>query len=359
MKPIIIQIWKVCWQLMLCLAAVSAITVSVLLFITYQDHIDSYYIDKELSEAVCSHRYYNRNESRIYNRDTQCYTLKGIQWVAKATEKDSLTVFCRDGERGYFNVNTGEPVITEQYRRAWVFSEGLAAVMQNGKIGFINSRNEIVLPFKYDYAYRDGMPTDYVFHDGYCTMTNANGECGLIDETGEWVINAQYDHIGPSHDGKYRIVKDGDHYGLLNEKLEFIFPVEYDRIEYSDEKGLFLSKGGYKWQADYDGTILKPFVYDSAKPVNFASGYEDKDSYGDEDQVSELKFTLTNQYMTYTIDGKCGIVRKDNGKVIIPALFRQINMVSPTLFEVREEEDGKWMLIDIHGKIIENGRQVS
>lgn len=122
---------------------------------------------------------------------------------------------------------------------------------------------------------------------------------------------------------------------------------------------MFLSKGGYKWQANYDGTVLKLFVYDSAKPVNFASGYEDKDSYGDEDQVSELKFTLSNQYMTYTIDGKCGIVRKDNGKVIIPALFRQINMVSPTLFEVREEEDGKWMLIDIHGKVIENGQQES
>lgn len=76
MKPIIIQIWKVCWRLMLCLTAISAITVSVLLFITYQDHIDSYYIDKELSEAVCSHRYYNRNESRIYNRDKKMLYLE-------------------------------------------------------------------------------------------------------------------------------------------------------------------------------------------------------------------------------------------------------------------------------------------
>lgn len=359
MKPIIKRFWKFGWRLTLCLTAVSVITVAVLLCIAYREHIDKHYLDKELSEAVCSYRYYNRNELRIYNRDTKCYTLKGVQWVANAPRKDILTVFCRNGKRGFLDVNTGEPVIAEQYRRAWVFSEGLAAVMRNGKIGFINSRNEIVLPFKYDYAYRNGMPIDYLFRNGYCTMTNANGACGLIDKTGKWVINAQYDCIWPPHEGKYRIVKDGDKYGLLNEKLEFIFPIEYDYIEYSDEKGLFLSKDGYKWQADYDGTVLEPFVYDYTNHVNYASGYESymaKDHYGDENQVTELIYTLSKQYMTYTINGKCGIVRKDNGKVIIPALYRQVNMVSPTLFEAQDDEDGKWLFIDIHGKIIENNR---
>lgn len=32
-----------------------------------------------------------------------------------------------------------------------MFSDGLAAVKKDGKIGFINKKNEIVIPFMYDY----------------------------------------------------------------------------------------------------------------------------------------------------------------------------------------------------------------
>lgn len=356
MKTIIKKIWGVGWRVLLCLAAIAIITATVLLCNAYHKHLDRFDVDKVLSGSVISHYFYNRDEIRIYNHDAGRYTLKGVQWVVNASGKDSLTVFCRNNKRGFLNVNTGEAVIKEQYYRAWVFSEGVAAVMKNGKIGFINSRNETVLPFKYDYAYRNGMPIDYLFHCGYCTMTNANGACGLIDKTGQWVIDAKYDCIWPPHEGKYRIVKDGDKYGLLNEKLEFIFPIEYDYIEYSGEKGVLLSKDGYKWQADYDGTVLNPFVYDYTTYVNFASGnenYTTKDSYGEESRGTDLTYTLSD-YLIYAIDSKVGIVRKDNGKVIIPALYRQINMVSPTMFEVQDDKDGQWKFIDIHGKEIEN-----
>lgn len=354
MRNTIKKIWKICWRLMLCLVAVAVIVMAFLLCVAYKKYRDSYNTDKQLSEVVFSLRFYNRDELCIYNQATGKYTLKGVQWVADVPLKDSLAVFCRNGKRGFLSVNTGEAVISEQYHRAWNFSEGVAAVMRDGKIGFINSRNETVLPFGYDYAYRNGMPIDYLFRCGYCTMTNAKGACGLIDKTGKWVVDAQYDCIWPPHDGKYRIVKDGDKYGLLNERLEFIFPIEYDYIEYSDEKGVFLSKGGYKWQADYDGSILESFVCDDTSYVNYVSGYDNyaaKDSYCDERKAAELTYTLSD-YLTYTVNCKCGIVRKDNGKVVIPALYNRINMVSPTLFEAQDCKDGKWILIDVHGKVV-------
>lgn len=357
MKTIINRIWEIGWRLLLCLSSIALIIIAILASASYYEHRNRYYTDKHLSENIASHYFYNREEEQIYNYTTGRYTLNEVQWVVDAPAKDSLTVFCRKGKRGYLNVNTGEPVIAEQYRRAWIFSEGVAAVMKNGKIGFINSRNEIVLPFEYDYADRNGMAIDYLFRSGYCTMTNANGACGLIDKTGRWVIEAQYDCIWPPHEGMYRIVKDGDKYGLLNDKLEFIFPLEYDYIEYSDEKGVCLNKDGYKWQADYDGTIIKPFICDEIDYINYPSGYNNtlQNSYDDEEPGNEQLYTLSN-YLIYRIYNKCGIVQKSNGKVIIPALYKQIDMVSPTLFKAQNGKSKEWIFIDIHGKIVENKR---
>lgn len=43
-----------------------------------------------------------------------------------------------------------EVVIDGQYKRAWHFSEGLAAVVaDNGKVGFVNYDNEMVIPAIY------------------------------------------------------------------------------------------------------------------------------------------------------------------------------------------------------------------
>ena len=83
-------------------------------------------------------------------KKTGKYTTPRLDWVADAPERDTLTVFSRKGKRGFLNVNDGRIVIEAQYDKAWVFSEGLAAVVKDKKIGFVNARNEVVLPFRYD-----------------------------------------------------------------------------------------------------------------------------------------------------------------------------------------------------------------
>lgn len=48
---------------------------------------------------------------------------------------------------------TFEEVIAPQYEDAQTFSENLAAVKKDGKWGYINDRNEVVIPFQYAYAW--------------------------------------------------------------------------------------------------------------------------------------------------------------------------------------------------------------
>ena len=107
------------------------------------DRSDSYY-----SHLVAIKE--NDGNISIKNTETGEVTAEKIKfdWTS-ASPNDSLGVFCSDGKRGYYNSYTGKIVVEAQYRRAWVFSEGLAAVQKNGHIGFINRKGEVVIPFRY------------------------------------------------------------------------------------------------------------------------------------------------------------------------------------------------------------------
>ena len=82
----------------------------------------------------------------IKNATTGKVTIKDIKldWTAPS-RNDSLAVFCSENKRGYYNMYTGEIAIPAQYRRAWVFSEGMAAVQKNGNVGFINRKGDTAL----------------------------------------------------------------------------------------------------------------------------------------------------------------------------------------------------------------------
>ena len=342
MKTKMKSILKFCWRFMVCLLAIGFTFTGIMLGVAYYMHVNDSYVDTRLSKHVQVRKFYNRSEYGIYNDSLDKFMLKGVEWVAEAPENDSLTVFCKKGKRGFLNVNTGEIVIEPQYRRAWIFSEGVAAVMKNGKIGFINRQNETVIPFQYDYADRDGMAIDYLFRSGYCVMTDKRGACGIIDPVGNWVMEAKYDCIWTPHKGKYRIVKDGDLYGLLDGSLSFIFPIEYDYIEYEAEGGVFLKKDGYKWHADYDGTVLCPFLCDGTDYLSYPGECNEEGTYVD----------IMSPYMTYSLYPYHGVIRKDNGKVIIPAVYSNVRMLSATMFEAQLAMDDEWVLIDVTGKVL-------
>lgn len=306
-------------------------------------HSRYYYYEKQLSKSVETH-YFRDCMTRVYNIKTGRYTTPRLDWVSDTPDRDSLTVFCRKDRRGFLDVNDGTIVIEAQYDKAWVFSEGVAAVVKDSRIGFINARNEVVIPFRYYYSARNGRAIDYVFRDGYCTMTDERGACGVIDRDGNWVIEPQYDCIWTPHGDGYRVVKDGDKYGLLGPDLQFVYPVEYDCIDFSaGDAGVLLSLGGRKWQVDFDGTVTRPFVVDYTEWL-YVPG-----SYNEEACSSRL-----SDYVLYSIESRVGVLRRDTGRIVIPAVYESINMLSETLFEVLLREGGNWILIDSDGNIVEN-----
>jgi len=84
----------------------------------------------------------------------------------------------RKGDKwGYCDWNK-KIVIPIQYDGAGLFSEGLAAVMVNGKWGFINTKGEMVIPPVYD------IPSlSLSFRNGLAPV-KFNGKFGYIDKRG-------------------------------------------------------------------------------------------------------------------------------------------------------------------------------
>ena len=250
---------------------------------------------------------------------------------------DSLVVFrTKDRLRGYVNIRSGQIVIPAQYDRAWNFREGLAAVIQQGEISFINEQGEKAFEATFPFYYDDDH-TDYafVFHDGLCVMNSPANKWGMINTRGEWVVEPRYNSIYATSLG-YRIVIDGDRYGLMARDGQLALPVEYDLIRTSsNSRGFIVAKDGYAWEVDSALQTVTPFVYDRLHEVVYVDNYE----------------ASSDRYLQYDISAKSGVIDRQ-GNVIIPAKYYCIRMVGEDLFEVEETYEGDRFLMDNKGRYI-------
>ena len=323
------------------------IPVGLVVLVGYALYEDAYgrdYWDRKLSENVTL-RSFSDNKWRVYNKQTGEYTTEKINWVSEAPETDSLAVYALPGKRGYININTGHIIIDAEandYRKAWVFSDGLAAVMKDGKIGFINDKNEVVIPLQFDYTDKCRMyDFGYVFHNGYCAMTDADGNLGLIDKNGNWVVEPEYDEIWAPHKSGYRvIVKDSKH-GILDSTGTIIYPAEYGYISIIPD-GFVLNKGGKKWQVDFEGNTVQPFMFDNTYYLKYPIGYN---------ECGDIEYAFAD-FVKYEVMSCYGVMNRMTGEPITPAIYSDINMLSKDLFEVQEYDSYDWYLIDTKGNKI-------
>ena len=309
--------------------------------------------DKTLSENVVV-RAWNRGGDRVYNKKTGRYTTSRVAWVAETPINDSLTVFCdKKGYRGFLNVNTGEIVIPAQYNKAWVFSDGLAAVEYGKKqLGFINHDNQMVIS---DIPYAPGY-FDYVFKNGYCIVKTWDDDGNLVysvyssstlSKTGE------YNALNRLDRADYTIAKNRDGYWLLDSAYDKVFDEPYDVIEeayYLD--GIFVTDNWVKKRVDFDGTVLDDFVIDGVSRLSYVVDLaeNDVDEYYEERYLSEFEPDL----IVYRVGDHQGLMNPKTGKVITPAKYGDITMISKNLLRAElNSYNNESVLLDRNGNIIE------
>lgn len=281
-------------------------------------------------------------ENKVYNINTKKYLheeeiddILRFDMVAESKIVYVDSVY----NRGYLNVVTGEIDIKAEYDYAWLFSEGVAAVVKDDKIGFIDKDNKVVIPFQYP-MYASYAPYTYRFYSGYCKMTDEDGRCGLIDHFGAWVIEPKYQRIKKPVFGKYRKVKLNGKWGLLDENLKLILPTKYDHITVVDSMAtrFEVTFEGMMYEIDRKGKLLSQLGYSYMHPF-----YEPKGRYGSyertsgrymqvwirqEDEVDceggNYKFSVENNLDYCGLCFRTGIIDVIENKIVVPIKYCKI-----------------------------------
>ncbi|MDP4240846.1 MAG: WG repeat-containing protein [Bacteroidota bacterium] len=314
------------WKIVLIIFTVSTSIIAVFICYNILDKHFGAFEEHYPFNTKFDQIYYHNRSYALIDRQTDKLTTPRVEWITVPGKKDTLIVFCQHKKRGYINANTGKIVIEAKYDYAWAFAEGVGAVVLNGKLGFIDSTEHLVIPYKFTYSGEKEKNVDHVFSGGYCTATNSQGRQGVINKRGEWVISPQYDYINNSVIG-YRIVKLNRKYGLLDSKLKLLLPVEYDHIEIQ-KGGLQIAKDGVQQLVSFDTkTILKPFVYEMIKSLQYDSGRAD--SAGTEIMINTNCFA-------YNVFTKWGLMKRD-GTVVTKAIYDEIEGLSDDLFSCTNE----------------------
>ena len=206
---------------------------------------------------------------------------------------DSIGIFEKDGKRGFYNLNTDKVVVDATYTHAWFFSEGLAAVEKDGKIGFVNMKGALVIPHKF--MHRTNNRPDIVFENGLCVMANGNGQIGVIDRKGEWVVKPQY------------------------EKIDLT------------ESGIFATASHSKLLLSNKGEIIQNDLIVKVEPIKCNVQLKEKDAGGNwklQDVEMKLDYYV---YYTDAISNRCGLMDK-NGNRLTEPVYSRIEALNEHLF---------------------------
>ena len=206
---------------------------------------------------------------------------------------DSIGIFEKDGKRGFYNLNTNKVLVPANYTHACFFSEGLAAVEKDGKIGFINMKGAVVIP--HQFVHRANDHPNIAFEDGRCVMANGNGQMGVIDRKGEWVVKPQYDKVDLT------------------------------------ESGIFATTSNSKLLLSNNGEIIQDDLIVKVEPLTCNVQLKEKDGEGRwrlQDVEMRMDYYV---YYTFAYNNRCGLMDKDGNRLTEP-VYSKIEALNEHLF---------------------------
>ena len=282
-------------------------------------------------------------------------TVKGIHWISKPLGDDSLVCYSDGKNRGYFNMLTGEIAIKPKYKHAWVFSDGLASVDDNGKIKFIDAKGNVVIDLNIPYITG---AEGYVFHNGHCVIHgNKRDKYGLIDKKGKWMLKAEYDAIYPKD--SFFIVSKGGMQSVLFENLKVVLPPMEADLWVSDGNITATMKDHTLRKYNLQGQLVENFLISNVEGMLYdtdeiryttAKNYDDDGKLtGETAEAEPTPYQKTASCKKYEAEvGWYGLM-SPNGKVITPPRYCDITAIGYDLYLCKTD--------DVRGEVL-NGKGV-
>ena len=323
---VIKRVWGTC--LVVCVCVLTCLFVFHFLdYVLVQTgiyHPQWYYREKIVSNDIS---FFGSTDGKgeIRTNYTDKVLIRNVNWVSVPEGGDSLAVFASNKKRGYFNKFTGEVVIPAVYDRAWQFSEGIAGVVKDNSLMFINPDGSLA----FDGAFNADltMPA-YLFENGYCLVRSNHGNAiGMIDHQGNWALQPIYENIQYEGNGSWKVEKE-DNEGLVNDKMELVMPIEYTSIDVSQEGiySLHPQDNGMMKLYDFDGkTVLNPTVISDVYQLYYETDKKDEDN----EYIRE--HATLRYYLSYPFSNKMGLITVD-GKIITNPIYEDIEAIGKDLY---------------------------
>ena len=255
------------------------------------------------------------------------------------------------------------------------FINGLARVKRNNKYGFYNSKGELVIPFKYDFAES--------FRENY-TLVKNYGRWFLIDKNENKLIDfAEVEKIG-NNDRKIKDVKyfgknlfevdyNGSTYLYSEEGMIIVGPVDrispfkkagYFRVTNDYERGIINENGKwivpvrYEWISEFNSKGLAIVSKEERRIINWA--IETIRLYGLINLSGQE--VIPSKYSSISIMDTCGLflledrqknygIANSYGKIILDVEYTYIKTFdSFGLSKFRKKQ--KFGVVDVNGSIV-------
>ena len=316
---------------------------------------DEYRSVQHLSENLSYYGGYDGSDGYLRNGKNR-KVLKGIEWISMPMEGDSLVCFSDGNHRGYFHLRDGKVVVKPKYQHAWVFSEGLAAVDENGRVKFINPQGEVVINHLFAYNEDD---FGYVFHNGRCAVRDGvSGKMGLIDRSGEWVLPPDYDDIYLND--PFLQLRVGKKQAILTFAMDTVIPLTEASFHICDT--VILATCGDHSQRVYSrqGELLTASQFRNVVPLLYETteviypGIQE----GDECDLSYSYYSspvLRKEVATclrYEGDLDWYGLMSPDGKALTPPQYISIKAVAKDLY-LCETDYGRGVMLNSKGELVE------
>lgn len=149
---------------------------------------------------------------------------------------------------GFIDKN-GDIKIELNYQGAGVFGNGLAPVMgESGKWGYINTKGQLVIPYKYD---------DVIAFSEAMAAVKIDNKWGYIDRTGKMIIQPTFDEAGEFTNGIVSVIMNNKLYTFIKSGKIVTFFKDGGIYVGEQKNGMANGKGVYTWAdgMQYSGEI--------------------------------------------------------------------------------------------------------
>ena len=164
---------------------------------------------------------------------------------------EGLAAVTVDDKVGYIS-KMGEMKIPLKYDEGLAFSEGFAIVEYEGAYGMINRNGEYILKPEYTYL--------GVLKNGLVSFENKNGKFGFFDRKGFVKIKPTYDDVF-DFEKNHAKVKEAEKWGLINSYGQVIYECRYEKVK-SINDSIYALRDDYWGALNMNKDTIIDFMYD-------------------------------------------------------------------------------------------------